>query len=416
MEQNGYQYSENLPPKKEDGHKFIKGALLGALLVCLVIAAGTALGFVKIGPKVQGVSSVAGGEQVVDDATETKLELIQALIDRYYLHDIDKDAQKEYLYLGYVAGLGDQYSTYYDEEETKQLMEDTEGTFSGIGATMTLEESTGLVEVVNVYLDSPAEKGGLKDGDKIYQVDGEDIVGLDLSEVVAKIKGEKGTDVSLSVYRGDDMEEKELTFTRDTIEKATVEYEMKENHVGYLKITEFDDVTYDQYVNAMDDLENQGMERLIIDLRSNPGGNVSTVCDILKTLLPKGMIVYTEDKNGEKTEYKNDEDHTFDKPLVVLVNGNSASASEIFTGAVQDYGLATIVGTQTYGKGVVQQLIDLQDGTCLKLTVSQYYTPKGRSINGVGIEPDEIVEYEENKEDPNADNQLDRAMEIVQQK
>ena len=195
------------------------------------------------------------------------------------------------------------------------------------------------------------------------------------------------------------MEEKELTFTRDTIEKATVEYEMKENHVGYLKITEFDDVTYDQYVNAMDDLENQGMERLIIDLRSNPGGNVSTVCDILKTLLPKGMIVYTEDKNGEKTEYKNDEDHTFDKPLVVLVNGNSASASEIFTGAVQDYGLATIVGTQTYGKGVVQQLIDLQDGTCLKLTVSQYYTPKGRSINGVGIEPDEIVEYEENKED-----------------
>ena len=124
------------------------------------------------------------------------------------------------------------------------------------------------------------------------------------------------------VYRGDDMEEKELTFTRDTIEKATVEYEMKENHVGYLKITEFDDVTYDQYVNAMDDLENQGMERLIIDLRSNPGGNVSTVCDILKTLLPKGMIVYTEDKNGEKTEYKNDEDHTFDKPLVVLVNGS----------------------------------------------------------------------------------------------
>ena len=217
MEQNGYQYSENLPPKKEDGHKFIKGALLGALLVCLVIAAGTALGFVKIGPKVQGVSSVAGGEQVVDDATETKLELIQALIDRYYLHDIDKDAQKEYLYLGYVAGLGDQYSTYYDEEETKQLMEDTEGTFSGIGATMTLEESTGLVEVVNVYPDSPAEKGGLKDGDKIYQVDGEDIAGQDLSEVVAKIKGEKGTDVSLSVYRGDDMEEKELTFTRDTI-------------------------------------------------------------------------------------------------------------------------------------------------------------------------------------------------------
>lgn len=236
----------------------------------------------------QGVSSVAGGEQVVDDATETKLELIQALIDRYYLHDIDKDAQREYLYLGYVAGLGDQYSTYYDEEETKQLMEDTEGTFSGIGATMTLEESTGLVEVVNVYPDSPAEKGGLKDGDKIYQVDGEDIAGQDLSEVVAKIKGEKGTDVSLSVYRGDDMEEKELTFTRDTIEKATVEYEMKENHVGYLKITEFDDVTYDQYVNAMDDLENQGMERLIIDLRSNPGGNVSTVCDILKTLLPEG--------------------------------------------------------------------------------------------------------------------------------
>jgi len=163
----------------------------------------------------------------------------------------------------------------------------------------------------------------------------------------------------------------------------------------------------------MRELRSKGMERLIVDLRGNPGGNLSTVCDILRTMLPEGLIVYTENKYGERTEYKNEKDHTFDLPLVVLVDGNSASASEIFTGAVRDYGIGTIVGTTTYGKGVVQSLIDLQDGTILKITISEYFTPKGISIHGVGIEPDVIVEYEPDAENENADNQLEKAMEVV---
>ena len=277
---------------------------------------------------------------------------------------------------------------------------------------MTLEESTGLVEVVNVYPDSPAEKGGLKDGDKIYQVDGEDIAGQDLSEVVAKIKGEKGTDVKITVLR--DGEELELTATRDTIEVKTVSYEMKENQIGYIRVSEFDTITYDQFKEALDDLEKQGMQGLIVDLRNNPGGSLDTVTNMLRLLLPEGTIVSTKDKNGKTDEITCDGTHEFKKPMAVLVNQYSASASEIFSGAVQDYGTAKIVGVTTYGKGVVQQLMDLGDGTCLKVTIAEYYTPHGRSINGKGVEPDVKVEYQYDEENPKADNQLDQALSTVQ--
>ena len=209
-------------------------------------------------------------------------------------------------------------------------------------------------------------------------------------------------------------EEVELTATRDIIEVQTVSSEMKDDQIGYIAVSEFDSVTYDQFEAALNDLESKGMQGLVIDLRGNPGGSLTTVTDMLKLLLPEGTIVSTKDKNGNTEEITCDGKHEFTKPLAVLVNQYSASASEIFSGAIQDYGTGTIVGMTTYGKGVVQQLMDLGDGTCLKVTIAEYYTPSGRSINGTGVEPDVEVEYEYDENNPDADNQLDKALEVVQ--
>lgn len=191
---------------------------------------------------------------------------------------------------------------------------------------------------------------------------------------------------------------------------------MMDGGIGYIAVSEFDLVTYDQYKQALEDLESQGMKGLIVDLRNNPGGNLTTVCDMVDLMLPEGLIVYTKDKSGKKEEISSDDAHQFNLPLAVLVNGNSASASEIYAGAIQDHGTGTIVGTQSYGKGLVQQIFDLKDGTSVKLTIAEYFTPNGRNIHGKGITPDVEVEYEENEEDPEADNQLEKAVEVLREK
>lgn len=376
-------------------HSFFKGALAGALIVLL---AGGAVS-----------CSVFKSEE------SQKMELLNSLIDRFYIGDVDETDLSEGVYKGYIEGLGDPYSVYYDEEETKQMSESLSGEFGGVGALMSQDRETGVITVLQVYDGSPAQEAGMRDGDTLYMVEGEEVTGEDLSDVVSKVKGEKGTQVTLTVLRADTGDEEELTITRDTIEAQTVSCEMKEGNVGYIRITEFDTVTYEQYKEALEDLEDQGMERLIVDLRSNPGGNLDTVCDILDLMLPEGLIVYTEDKNGEREEYTSDEENQFDKPLVVMMNGYSASASEIFAGAIQDYGLGQIVGTQSYGKGVVQSVFDLQDGTSVKLTIAEYFTPNGRSIDGEGITPDVEVEYQYDENNPDADNQLEKAMEVVAQ-
>nr|WP_191384753.1 S41 family peptidase [uncultured Lachnoclostridium sp.] len=376
-------------------HSFFKGALAGALIVLL---AG-------------GVVSCT----VFKSEESQKMELLNSLIDRYYIGDVDETDLSEGVYKGYIEGLGDPYSVYYDEEETKQMSESLSGEFGGVGALMSQDRETGVITVLQVYDGSPAQEAGMRDGDTLYKVEGEEVTGEDLSDVVSKVKGEKGTQVTLTVLRADTGEEEELTITRDTIEAQTVSCEMKEGNVGYIRITEFDTVTYEQYKEALEDLEDQGMERLIVDLRSNPGGNLDTVCDILDLMLPEGLIVYTEDKNGEREEYTSDEENKFHKPLVVMMNGYSASASEIFAGAIQDYGLGQVVGTQSYGKGVVQSVFDLQDGTSVKLTIAEYFTPNGRSIDGEGITPDVEVEYQYDENNPDADNQLEKAMEVVAQ-
>ncbi len=376
-------------------HTFLKGALTGALIVLL------AAGLVSC--------------SLLKSEESRKMELLESLIDRYYIGEADAEDLTEGVYKGYIEGLRDPYSAYYDEEETARMTESLSGEFGGVGALMSQDRETGVITVLQVYEDSPAQKAGMQDGDVLYKVDGEDVSGRELTEVVNLVKGEKGTDVTLTLLRGDAGDEIELTVTRDTIEDQTVTYEMKEAGVGYIRVTEFDTVTYEQYREALEDLEAQGMEKLVIDLRSNPGGNLETVCDMLDLMLPEGLIVYTEDKDGRREEYTSDAEHQFDKPLAVLVDGYSASASEIFAGAIQDYGLGQIVGTRSYGKGVVQSIFDLKDGTSVKLTIAEYFTPKGRSIDGEGITPDVEVEYVYDEADPQADNQLEKALEVLAQ-
>lgn len=379
---------------------FIQGALCGALAI-LLIAGLMSCGF-------QAYSRENGSSD-----TSGKLGTLRQLIDQTYMGDVEEEDLREGIYKGFISGLNDPYSVYYDEDETKALIETTEGEYDGIGAVLSKDIDTGIVTLVRIYEGSPAMEAGLMDNDILYKVEDFEVTGKDLSEVVTHIKGEKGTKVQLTVYRGDDREEITVTAVRNTIQAQTVAYRMLDGGIGYIAVSEFDLVTYDQYKQALEDLESQGMKSLVVDLRSNPGGNYDTVCDILDLMLPEGLIVYTKDKEGNKDERRSDDEHQFRLPLAVLMNGNSASASEIYAGAVQDYGIGTIVGTQSYGKGVVQQIFDLKDGTSVKLTIAEYFTPKGRNIHGEGITPDVAVEYEKNEENPEADNQLEKAVEVL---
>ena len=384
--------------------RFWQGALCGALAVLL------GLGLVSCA----GRLPFPGGEEAVSQETKEKLSGIQALIEKEYIGEVDEDALQTGICQGYVGALGDPYSAYYDEEQTSALMETTQGEYGGIGVVLTQNLDTGITTASSVYEDSPAMKAGMKDGDIIYQVEGRDVSGMDLEEISGNIKGEKGTTVEITVLRGEDREEVTLTITRDTIQAETVKTRMLEDEIGYLAISEFDSVTLEQYKEGLAELKAQGMEGLIVDLRGNPGGNLDTVCEILDLMLPEGLIVYTEDKDGNRQEFTSDEAQEVQVPLAVLVDGNSASASEIYAGAIQDYGIGQIVGTKTYGKGVVQTIYDLKDGTSLKLTVAEYFTPNGRDIDGEGITPDVEVAYQRDENDPEADNQLDRAVEALQ--
>lgn len=380
---------------------FFRGALCGALAMLIVVMIFDVL--------------FNGNQSVLTNSTEKKLSTIYRLIntDFLYTDEMSEEILNEAAIKGYVEGLGDPYSVYYDAEETKSLMESTSGEFGGIGVGLTQNIDTMIISFTNVYEDSPGERAGFKEGDILYKVNGEEVTGQDLDQVVSKIRGEKGTEVEITVLRGEQMEEYSGIAIRDMIEATTVSSELLEDSIGYIAVSGFEKVTYHQFEAAIEELKTQGMSGLIVDLRNNPGGNLSTVCEMTDLILPKGIIVYTENKNGKKQMEMSDEEHQLDLPLVVLVNGNSASASEIFAGAVQDYGAGKIVGTTTYGKGIVQQIYSLSDGTALKITTSEYFTPNGRNIHGKGIVPDVVVEYEYDEANPEADNQLQAAIDIL---
>ena len=343
---------------------------------------------------------------------------IEELINAYYLDEIDGQKVEDTMYTGMVAGLEDLYSVYYSKEELESMEESISGAYSGIGATLTQDPDTGELSVVSCFDGTPAQEAGLQPGDVITGWNGKSVEGIELSELVSKIKTDPEEQLTLEIER--DGETLEVELTRREVQIPTVEYEMLDNQIGYIRLVEFDEVTADQFKEALEDLENQNMEKLIIDVRNNPGGVLQVVCDMLDQLLPEGLIVYTEDKNGNRKEYTSDEEHQFTKPLAVLANENSASASEIFAGAIQDYGIGTIVGTTTFGKGIVQRTFYLSDGTGVKLTVAKYYTPKGHDIHKKGITPDVEIELDEELKNQSSisheeDNQLQKAIEVLQE-
>ena len=401
----------------ENKKQFIRGIAVGVVITALV-AGGVSFGSRAL-TKVSDEKKAESGElNLTSTAVEDKITEIETLVQKYYLNEIDTEQVENYLYKGMIAGLDDAYAAYYTKEEYQSMMDSTNGSYYGIGVEMSQNMTTGIITITRVFEGSPAEEAGLLPGDVIYKVQDTEVTGEDLTKVVSMVKGAEGTTVPISVAREGESDYLTFDVERRTIEISTVEHRMLDGNIGYISIASFDDVTVNQFLTALEDLENQGETALIIDLRNNGGGLVSSAGSILDRLLPEGLIVYTEDKYGNREELKSDAENYFDKPLAVLVNGNSASASEIFAGAIKDYGIGTLVGTQTFGKGIVQKVYPLSDGTAVKLTVSKYYTPKGNNIHGIGIAPD--VEVELDADVANAitipeekDNQLQKAVEIL---
>ena len=403
------------------GGMLLLGMLIGVILTTMVVGGafvGTRIVSLTRSDNTKQTSvSTESADDVVNDESIKKLEAIEEVINEYYYQDEDIDADKmiEGMYAGMVDSLEDPYSVYYTAEEWQSLMEETEGIYYGIGAYLSLDSATGLAKISAVIAGTPAEEAGLRENDIIYKVDDETIQGLELSEIVLRVKGEEGTVVHLTIIREGETDYLEMDVTRRQIESPTVNYEMYDNGIGYIQIREFDDVTTDQFTEALAVIKGSDAEGLILDLRGNPGGSLPVVVDIARMILPEGMIVYTEDKYGERDEYTCDGKNELNIPLVVLVNGNSASASEILAGAIKDYGKGTLIGTTTFGKGIVQRVLPLTDGTALKLTISAYYTPKGNNIHGIGIEPDIECEFDADAYyDDGVDNQLDRAIEEME--
>lgn len=354
---------------------------------------------------------------VVGKETNDKLEAIEDYIDDYFYFDVSNQAKQDGIIRGYMESLDDPYSIYYTAEEYAGFLEDTEGEYVGVGVQVSQDMDTNVITVTKVFDEGPAKEAGIEANDVLTEVNGEDITAQDIDTVVDKIRGEEGTEVTITVYRSSDAKDHEFTMPRRKVENPTVEYEMLEDNVGYIQVSSFYEVTGQQFVMAIEDLENQGMEGLIVDLRDNGGGLLDVAVDMLDYMLPEGKIVYTEDKYGNVTEeYNSTDEEQFDKPLAVLVNGYSASASEIFAGAVKDYGIGTIIGENTYGKGIVQRIFPLEDGSAIKLTICKYFTPNGNDIHKVGIAPDEEVEldveaYRESEGED--DNQLQAAVDNI---
>lgn len=424
---------------------FWNGVLAGALVTAFagLLIVGMSLGIYLFGHSVINQDSTGDdqpsavqNEQGTDlDYTKinAKMSLIQEIINQYFLYDEDFEQVEDYIYMGMMAGLNDPYSAYYTEEDFQELQTDTEGVYSGIGALLSQNRITGLCTVVRVFENAPAYESGMLPGDILYKVDGHQVQGEDLSILVNNyIKGEEGTDVTITVFRQEENEYVDLTVTRRNVEVPTVEYEMLDGQIGYILITQFDLVTAEQFQEAADDLMSQGMKGLVLDLRSNPGGVLDTAVEIADYILPDDltqyaqgenstMIVYTEDKNGEGEHYTASDGHELDIPMAILINEESASAAEVLTGALKDYEWAVPVGTTSYGKGIVQSLIPLGDGSAIKITMAHYYTPSGYDLHGKGIDPDVEVELDEELRTqalvkPQEDNQVQTAVAEVLKK
>lgn len=414
---------KNVIQKERHRSGVIQGLLIGSftmLAICaVVIAAAVKKGYIR--PDTDGSiyiqSETYDGNTGIGTEAEQKLNLIDQTLKDFYFDDIDDGKVLDNIYKAYVNAYGDKYTVYYTADEYAKIQESSNGAYYGIGVVVRKNDD-GTILVVEPYDGAPGKEAGMRKNDVIVTVNGESVADQDLNSVVAKIKGDEGTTVNIGIRRDGSDDIAELTVTRRKVEIKTVAYEMLDDSVGLITISEFDKVTAQQFKEAYAQLETLGMKGLVIDIRSNPGGLLNVVVDMLDEILPDGLIVYTEDKYGNRQEYNGSNPDVIDVPLAVLVNGESASASEIFAGAVQDYGAGTIIGTQTFGKGIVQTIRRMSDGSAIKYTMAKYFTPKGQDIHGHGVTPDIVEELSDEfnnltEYDASKDNQLQKAIEVI---
>lgn len=421
-------YNGNMPPqqlkRKKRGLGFLPGFLIGLFVGTLILGIGVGAAvkiysentnrYYVIGPN--GINK-ASKDEVLDQETISKIEELMAYVDVYYDGEFDEDDIRDALYKGTLNGLGDPYSVYYTAEDYQELKLSTSGNYCGIGTLLSQDDKTMEVTVAKIYAGTPAEEAGVKDGDKIVKVDEYKATSMELSSLVKMIRGEEGTTVHLQIYRESTNETFEVDVERRSLDLPSVESKMLDGGIGYIQITEFQGKTASQFEKALRELQKQNMQGLIIDVRGNPGGLITSVVDIADQILPEGTVVYTEDKYGKRDTYTSDAS-CLECPIAVLVDENSASAAEILAGAIKDYQYGTLIGTQTFGKGIVQTIFPFEDGTAIKITTAKYYTPNGNYIHKVGIEPDIELEYDYQgpkgeSYDMKYDNQLQRAVEIL---
>ncbi len=414
---SGYGYRDRDPKK----HEFLSGFLVGVSLIIIVFAVILDIAVWKYGDTLESiyvlaknavVASDKDGEELKFSSNEVaaKLDMLNAYIEQYYLHDNDPEAEKEAVYKAVLSSLGDPYSVYYTPEEYQSTDERFEGSYVGIGVTAFYDKEKEEISVEEVTEGSGADLAGIQKGDIFYEVEGEKVAGMELSELASKLKGKEGSFVTVSVLRGGEKEKKDFSVERREVLLETVSYRMLEDHIGYLAISGFSKTSPKQFNQAIEALLSEGMEGMVIDLRNNGGGSLSASVDMLDRLLPKGLLVYTKTKDGKEKKYFSTNKESFDKPFAVLINGESASASEIFAGAIKDRKAGTLVGTTSFGKGIVQKIYELDDGSAVKLTNSEYFTPNGNNIHGIGIEPDIAVEMDA---ESGEDLQLEKAVEVV---
>lgn len=351
-----------------------------------------------------------------------KITMVKKMLCDYSLFDVDEEKVADYASMAMAAAVDDPYTVYYPKEEFSSYKDNIMSTYVGIGATLGANTEKNQLVVVSPMEDSPAEKSGLKSGDEIIAIDGKQYEASQLSEAASYLKkGEEGSNVVITIKR--DGKEFDIKITREKIIKNSVKSKMITGDVGYLRITDFESKsdntsknTYDEFCEHLSALQTAGMKKLVIDLRDNPGGDLNVVCNIADVLLPKGLITYTEDKHGKRMTVNSDE-KCVDVPIAVLVNGGSASASEVLTGALKDNGKAVVVGTKTYGKGIVQTVYPFTDGSGMSVTTAKYYTPSGVCIHKIGIEPDIMVEAVSDKAISELtieeDAQLKKALEVL---
>lgn len=429
MEQND-QYFDHMneaapsgAPRKERGAAggiFVVGMILGVAISLLIVGiVYVAFSFQKVSDKQQETVSFQENSVITPESVK-KLQALETTINKYFFLDkADNETLQEGLYKGLLSALDDPYTEYYSAEELEELMQDTEGIYFGIGAYVGLDSLTSLPKISGVIGNSPAEEADLRPNDLVYEVDGTSTYGLTLTEAVNLIRGPEGTQVELTIVREGAGDYLHVTLTRRKVETPTVEYEMLEDDMGLISVSEFDDVTVDQFADSLATVKGSGAKGIILDLRGNPGGSLSAVVSMCRMILPEGLIVYTEDKSGKRSEYTCDGSRKLTLPLVVLVDMNSASAAEIMAGAIQDHGLGTLVGTTTFGKGIVQQIVPFKDGSAVKITISAYFTPSGKNIHGIGIVPDVECEFDGEAyygSEDHPDNQLEKAKEVLREK